>query len=103
MNITVNENTQSIVLPEHFDYTLLKQFLDSASKIKDSESVVVDFSHVAYIDSSGISALFRLWEMVERPGCIRLVNVRPEIQELLDLTGYARLIVGNGMAAQVLP
>ncbi|MBF0163788.1 MAG: STAS domain-containing protein [Magnetococcales bacterium] len=92
MNIAIDKNTATIVLPGQFDYTAMKPFIEASGRIAGSDVVVVDFRHVAYIDSSGISSLFRLWEMVDGRDCIRIVNARQDIRELLDLTGYVRLI-----------
>lgn len=59
-----------------------------------SPSVIeIDLSDTRFMDSSGLGALFALYRSVaERNGAtLRLLNPRPEIQQLLELTQMQQL------------
>jgi anti-sigma B factor antagonist len=51
-------------------------------------SIVVDFTDVTFCDSSGLAVLDRAYAAaVARGGRFRVVNVRPVIRRILELTG----------------
>ncbi len=55
--------------------------------IPEKRTIVLDFSEVSYIDSSGLGALVGVWVSAEREGCeLKLVNLTDRIKELLRLT-----------------
>ena len=59
-----------------------------------SPSVIeIDLSQTRFVDSSGLGALFALYRATaQRNGVIlRLLNPRPEIQQLLELTQMQQL------------
>jgi len=59
-----------------------------------SPSVIeIDLSETRFVDSSGLGALFALYRATaERSGVIlRLLNPRPEVQQLLELTQMQQL------------
>ena len=59
-----------------------------------SPSVIeIDLSQTRFVDSSGLGALFALYRAAaERNGVVlRLLNPRPEIQQLLELTQMQQL------------
>ena len=55
--------------------------------------IEIDLSDTRFMDSSGLGALFALYRSVaERNGAtLRLLNPRPEIQQLLELTQMQQL------------
>jgi len=59
-----------------------------------SPSIIeIDLSQTRFVDSSGLGALFALYRATaQRNGVIlRLLNPRPEIQQLLELTQMQQL------------
>jgi anti-sigma B factor antagonist len=53
---------------------------------------VVDLQHVSFLDSTGLAALVRLYKHVRiGEGDVRLADVRPAVQKLLDLTRLSRV------------
>jgi anti-sigma B factor antagonist len=59
-----------------------------------SPSVIeIDLSQTRFVDSSGLGALFALYRATaQRSGIVlRLLNPRPEIQQLLELTQMQQL------------
>jgi len=55
--------------------------------------IEIDLSQTRFVDSSGLGALFALYRATaERNGVVlRLLNPRPEIQQLLELTQMQQL------------
>jgi anti-anti-sigma factor len=61
------------------------------------KNVELDFSHTKYIDSSGLSAMLSLRNMLaSRGGTVRLLNLSPPVQQFLELTRTTSLFeLGN--------
>ena len=70
-------------------------FRDEVSAVlPNSPSIIeIDLSQTRFVDSSGLGALFALYRATaQRNGVIlRLLNPRPEIQQLLELTQMQQL------------
>lgn len=59
----------------------------------DGRSVVVDLADVAYLDSSGVHALFEALSAVrERGRSMRLVAVTPAVLRVLEITGVTAVV-----------
>jgi anti-sigma B factor antagonist len=54
---------------------------------EEVSAVVIDLSQTRFVDSSGLGALFALYRNTREPAgvALRLLNPRPEIQQLLEL------------------
>lgn len=61
---------------------------------------LLDLSELSFISSRGLKSLLRLRKAVRRfnRGDVRLVNVRPNIRDALELTGLLSLFVIYGNA-----
>lgn len=63
--------------------------------IKDDRPahLVVDFAEVAFLDSSGVSALVAAWHLasVDQVG-FTVVNCRPNVLRVLEITGMAKAL-----------
>jgi anti-sigma B factor antagonist len=58
-------------------------------------TVIVDFAEVTFCDSSGLAALDRAYAAaVTHGGRLRLVNLRPVIRRILELTGLLDTLTG---------
>ena len=55
--------------------------------------IEIDLAHTRFVDSSGLGALFALYRATtQRKGLVlRLLNPRPEIRQLLELTQMQQL------------
>jgi anti-sigma B factor antagonist len=55
--------------------------------------VIIDLSRVTKIDSAGLGQLMSCYShLVRNQGALKVLNPRPEIQDLLDMTGISTLI-----------
>ncbi|HWA10528.1 MAG TPA: STAS domain-containing protein [Opitutaceae bacterium] len=55
--------------------------------------IEIDLSDTRFVDSSGLGALFALYRTIGEDGAVvlRLLNPKPEIQQLLELTQMQEL------------
>jgi anti-sigma B factor antagonist len=54
--------------------------------------VLVDMAGVRVMDSSGVDALIRTWQLTRQNGGeMKLVNLGPRIRTLLDITGLTKV------------
>jgi anti-sigma B factor antagonist len=66
-----------------------------AAMPKTPETIEIDLSQTRFVDSSGLGALFALYKAANNNGhdgvTLRLVNPRPSIQQLFELTQLHQL------------
>jgi anti-anti-sigma factor len=62
--------------------------------LEQSDSrVIIDLSRVTKIDSAGLGQLMGCYShLVRNAGALKIVNARPEIRRLLDMTGISTLL-----------
>lgn len=62
--------------------------------LEQSDSrVIIDLSRVTKIDSAGLGQLMGCYShLVRNAGSMKIVNARPEIRRLLDMTGISMLL-----------
>ena len=62
--------------------------------LEQSDSrVIIDLSRVTKIDSAGLGQLMGCYShLVRNSGAMKIVNARPEIRKLLDMTGISMLL-----------
>jgi anti-anti-sigma factor len=62
--------------------------------LEQSDSrVIIDLSRVTRIDSAGLGQLMGCYShLVRNAGAMKIVNARPEIRRLLDMTGISMLL-----------
>jgi anti-sigma B factor antagonist len=62
-------------------------------KVDQPAHLVVDFAEVAFLDSSGVSALVAAWHLasVGQVG-FAVVNCRPNVLRVLEITGMAKAL-----------
>lgn len=70
----------------------VKQQIACALADREITELVLDMSHVGYMDSAGLSAM--IWacrRMQERHGVLRLRSVQPAVKAVLDRSNLASL------------
>jgi anti-sigma B factor antagonist len=66
------------------------------SAMTDSKTVVLDFTQVNYLDSSGLGAIVGLYVSAKREGCkLKLINLSQRVKELFSITRLAPLFEGH--------
>ena len=60
---------------------------------QNDSRVIIDLSRVTKIDSAGLGQLMGCYShLVRNAGCMRILNARPEVRRLLDMTGISALL-----------
>ncbi len=73
------------------------QLRDSARRlIAESKRLVLDFSDVSYLDSSGLGMIVGLYVSAKRARCqLSVVNLRPRVKEIFTLTRLEEALAGH--------
>ena len=94
-----------VTLPEEIDVTNADTVLDEllAALNQGAILVIADMSRTNFCDSSGVSAIVRVFRQATASGSgLRLVVDTPAVQRVLSITGVDRLVdVFPGVAASL--
>ena len=60
--------------------------------IKDAKNLVLDFKALEYISSAGLRVLLGAQKKMQKIGSMRLVNVREEVMEVFEMTGFSDIL-----------
>ena len=82
-----------------------EEFKEEVRKlIPGAKALVLDFTQVEYLDSSGIGAVVRLYVTARNAKCeLRLVNFNQRVRDLLGLTGLIRIFGDCGKSMVRMP
>jgi len=62
----------------------------------ETARVILDLTHVDYMDSSGMGAVVRLWVSAKKASIeFRVVNLSPRLKDLFTLTNISSLFEGQ--------
>ena len=95
MNIEkqLNEKKLDLKVSGRLDTTtapdLEKELLD---QLKDVEELCIDFSDLEYISSAGLRVILSAQKVMSKKGTMVLRNVRPEIMEIFEITGFSSFL-----------
>ena len=54
--------------------------------------LIFDMSQLNYISSAGLRVLLSAQKVMNRQGSMKICNVKPEIMEIFDVTGFTDLL-----------
>ena len=97
MNVTINqtENKYDVVLHGRLDTTNADQFLkdiDPLMKAASSE-IEIDCTDMEYTSSQGLRMFLMLQKNANAKGTkLVLKNMRPQVKEVFDITGFSNII-----------
>ena len=60
--------------------------------IADTKYLVLDFEEVEYVSSAGLRVLLGAQKKMQKIGSLKLVNVREEVMEVFEMTGFADIL-----------
>lgn len=60
--------------------------------ITEITSLIFDFKKLDYISSAGLRVLLIMYKKMQVFGTMKLVNVSPEVMEILSMTGFLDFI-----------
>ena len=61
--------------------------------IGDTTNLVLDIKGVEYISSAGLRVLLSAQKKMQKIGAMKVVNVREEVMEVFEMTGFADILV----------
>jgi anti-sigma B factor antagonist len=60
--------------------------------IEGTGDLVLDFKNLEYISSAGLRVLLSAQKKMQRIGSMKLINVREEVMEVFEMTGFADIL-----------
>ena len=70
--------------------TLDKTILED---IGDTKNLILDMKSLEYISSAGLRVLLGAQKKMQKVGTMKVVNVCAEVMEVLEMTGFADILV----------
>ena len=95
MTIEIKRNAEvtSIVLGGRLDTTtapaLDKTINEDVGEVKN---LVLDLKDLEYISSAGLRVLLSAQKKMQKIGTMKVVNVREEVMEVFEMTGFADIL-----------
>ena len=78
---------------DHHSARWLRMDIDTAIQDKEPKTLLLDFSGVSFMDSSGVGLVMgRYKNMRERGGRVSLVNMPEYIEKVMNLAGMDKLL-----------
>lgn len=60
--------------------------------IEGTGDLVLDFKNLEYISSAGLRVLLSAQKKMQKIGSMKLINVREEVMEVFEMTGFADIL-----------
>ena len=98
MELETSFDGQTLLVFLHGDLDLnaadrLRTTLDEKLEETAAVNLLVDLSHVAFIDSSGLGVLLGRYKQVSRAGGkVLLSGAKPHVRNILELSGLLRIM-----------
>ena len=95
--MTINKNLTdsklTISIEGRLDTTTSPQLeAELRNSINDISELVFDFEKLDYISSAGLRVLLSAQKVMNKQGEMTIVNVKPEIMEIFDVTGFVDIL-----------
>ncbi|MGN0616031.1 STAS domain-containing protein [Ruminococcus flavefaciens] len=91
MTVTMNRNDKelAVAINGRLD-TLTSPELEEKlePELDNTEKLIFDFEGLEYISSAGLRVLLSAIKVMDEQGGMIVKNVRPEIMEVLEITGF---------------
>ena len=95
MEIETKRNVREVVMAVdgRLD-TITAPTLDNAisEQMQDMETLILDFKGLEYISSAGLRVLLSTQKKMQKLGVMKVINVREEIMEVFEMTGFADIL-----------
>ena len=96
MNINIEKVDNSIVfkLEGRLDTVTAPELENAINNEGEAlENLVLDFSGISYISSAGLRVLLGAQKKMNVQGSMELVNVSDDVMDILEMTGFADILV----------
>ena len=61
--------------------------------IADTKDLILDLCGLEYISSAGLRVLLAAQKKMQKIGSMKVINVREEVMEVFEMTGFADILV----------
>ena len=87
----VSEGTKlTVYLSGRLDAVTAMQFdKDLSATLANVTDLTIDLADLEYISSAGLRTLLKLQKRMDRQGAMRIRNIRENVREVLDMTGFS--------------
>lgn len=97
MNVTINkeENKYDVILSGRLDTTNAAQFQEDIAVLMEGENpqIEIDCTDMEYTSSQGLRMFLLLQKSVmARKGNLVMKNMKPQVKEVFDITGFSNII-----------
>ena len=94
IEIKKNGNTTTIEVEGRLD-TITAPALEKTitESIANIENLVLDFGGIEYISSAGLRVLLGAQKKMQKIGTMKVVNVCESVMEVIEMTGFADILV----------
>ena len=97
MDVTINreENKFNVVLNGRLDTTNVEQFQKDIAVLMESgkSDIVFDCTGMEYTSSQGLRMFLMMQKYVnQQGGSMKMINMRPQVKEVFDITGFSSII-----------
>ncbi len=90
---TINGEVLSYALTGRLDTNTAPELeAEVKATIEGIADLTFDFAEVEYISSAGLRVLLYAQKVMNKQGAMKLVNVRPEILEIFEVTGFVDIL-----------
>ena len=95
MTIEIKKNADELVLEitGRLD-TVTAPALDKTinENLGEIKSLILDFKNLEYISSAGLRVLLSTQKKLQQKGTMKLKNVREEVMEVFEITGFVDIL-----------
>ena len=94
IEIINNEDTSTIKVVGRLDTTTAPMLDKTINEdVAQAKNLVLDFGGVEYISSAGLRVLLGAQKKMQQVGSMKLVGVCEEVMSILEMTGFADILV----------
>lgn len=96
MNVNIEKNNQTVILKvegrldTNTAPVLEKTINDACGNAKE---LVLDLEKLVYISSAGLRVLLGTQKKMSQQGSVKLIHVCAEVMDILEMTGFADILV----------
>ncbi|MGM0640038.1 MAG: STAS domain-containing protein [Thermotogota bacterium] len=92
MEIYLDKKNNLVKIKGEIDLNNSKTLKKEIQKI-NSNNIILDFSEVSYLDSSGIGVLISIHkDLQSKSGSLEIINLDKNMKELFDMVGLSKLM-----------
>lgn len=78
---------------DHHTTEKIRRILDDEIERYVPSRIVFDFDKVSFMDSAGIGMILGRYKMIRMlGGCMEMINVKPNIKKIFEMSGIPKII-----------